>query len=155
METLGETIRRFRIEAGLSKKELADKTYTSPSVVAKWEEDYLVPSSKEIKMLRGIFGLSEEDELLPLTPEQVIQRDEESGKRLQEIVKGISRFSSEVQENRRVQLLGQDEELDIELKRLHRNRVIIILVLAIIAIIILVLFYVDGYYNSFEYIEGR
>lgn len=55
---LGETIKRLRMEQGLTQKELAEKLFVTPQAVSRWENGEVEPSVSTISSLAKIFGVS-------------------------------------------------------------------------------------------------
>ena len=55
---LGETIKRLRMEQGLTQKELAEKLFVTPQAVSRWENGEVEPSVATISSLAKIFGVS-------------------------------------------------------------------------------------------------
>lgn len=56
-------LRKYRIAAGLSQKELAGKLFVSQQAVARWETDKATPNPETVVKLAEIFGVTT-DELL-------------------------------------------------------------------------------------------
>lgn len=56
--SIGETIYKFRKQAGLSQEELAYKMNVTRQSVSLWETDQTVPSLESLKMLSEIFAVS-------------------------------------------------------------------------------------------------
>lgn len=58
MDTLADRIRRYRVVAGLSQAQLAEKMGVKPSSVAQWELDQTRPASHRFPLLSEILGVS-------------------------------------------------------------------------------------------------
>ena len=56
-------LRKYRLAAGLSQKELAGKLFVSQQAVARWETDKATPNPETVVKLAKIFGVTT-DELL-------------------------------------------------------------------------------------------
>ena len=56
-------LRKYRLAAGLSQKELAGKLFVSQQAVARWETDKATPNPETVVKLAEIFGVTT-DELL-------------------------------------------------------------------------------------------
>lgn len=56
--TIGETIRRLRLEAGISQEGLAEKLGVSRQAVSKWEKGQSFPSTENLLTLAEIFRVS-------------------------------------------------------------------------------------------------
>ncbi len=61
--TIGEKIAKFRIAAGISQEQLAEKIGVSRQSVSKWEVDQALPQIDKVLQLCDLFGISA-DELL-------------------------------------------------------------------------------------------
>ena len=59
-----DKLKKLRVEAGISQKQLADAIFISRSAVAKWENGLGLPSKASYDALLGYFGITEET--LPL-----------------------------------------------------------------------------------------
>lgn len=57
METK-EVIRTLRTRAGLSREELAEKTYVTRQAVSRWENGDSVPGPETLKLLSELFNVS-------------------------------------------------------------------------------------------------
>lgn len=68
-ETLGQRIRRLRLEAGLSQNEFAVKVHASPATVRQWEHDRAEPLPVRISGLCRVLHCSRA-ELLPRPKDQ-------------------------------------------------------------------------------------
>ena len=55
--TLGEKIKQYRIQKGLSLRKLAQKVGVDPGTLAKWESSKGVPSGKLRDQLKTFFGV--------------------------------------------------------------------------------------------------
>ncbi|MBL0386924.1 helix-turn-helix transcriptional regulator [Tumebacillus sp. ITR2] len=55
--SVGEKIRRFREERGLSQKELADKADVSPSTISKAEGGIFTPSPDKLQRVSDALGI--------------------------------------------------------------------------------------------------
>ena len=56
--TIGEKIKKLRMEKGLSQEKLAEKLHVSRSTVAKWEADGGVPEIDNLLQLSFVLGIS-------------------------------------------------------------------------------------------------
>lgn len=61
--TIGQNIKRFRRNAGMTQEELAEMLSISPQAVSRWETDSAMPDISLIAPLTSIFGVTA-DELL-------------------------------------------------------------------------------------------
>ncbi len=52
----GEKIKELRINRSLTQVELADSLHVSRSLVARWENDSVIPSDEDLKSLTEYFG---------------------------------------------------------------------------------------------------
>lgn len=59
--TLGEKIKKLRIEKGLTQKELADEVHVTFQTVSKWEKDENEPDVATLRELSKIFSCSIDD----------------------------------------------------------------------------------------------
>ena len=85
--TLGQKIKKLRVEKGLTQKDLADQVFVTFQTVSKWEKDENEPDVSTLRELAKLFGCSldyllseDEDESpknevveAPVTPPQVTQ----------------------------------------------------------------------------------
>ena len=55
---LGQNIRHWRIEAGLSQAKLAEKLRVSPQAVSKWERGVALPDIDLLIPLADVFSLT-------------------------------------------------------------------------------------------------
>ncbi len=55
---LGETIKRLRLEKGISQAELADQLSVVRQTVSKWEKELSVPDSEMLVTLADVLGVS-------------------------------------------------------------------------------------------------
>ena len=74
--TLGQKIKKLRIEKGLTQKDLADQVHVTFQTVSKWEKDENEPDVSTLRELAKLFGCSmdyllSEDETE--TPEEVVE----------------------------------------------------------------------------------
>ncbi|MGD9605719.1 MAG: helix-turn-helix domain-containing protein [Bacilli bacterium] len=60
---IGENIKRFRLEKGLTQKELAEKLFVTAQAVSRWENGEVEPSVSTIAEMAKIFNVSS-DEIL-------------------------------------------------------------------------------------------
>ena len=67
--TVGQKIRHYRKQLGLSQEELAQKMQVSRQTVSLWENDQTMPTIDNLVRLKEIFGVSI-DEILTRQPEQ-------------------------------------------------------------------------------------
>ena len=56
--TLGEKIKKARIENGLTQEQLADKMMVSRQAITKWESDRGIPDVSNLKVLAQLFNVS-------------------------------------------------------------------------------------------------
>lgn len=56
--TLGEKIRNYRKQAGLTQEQLADKLFVSRQAITKWESDAGTPDINNIQALAQLFNIS-------------------------------------------------------------------------------------------------
>ena len=56
--TLGENLKRLRIERGLSQEEVAQKLFVSRQSVSKWENDVAEPGVENLKALARLYGVT-------------------------------------------------------------------------------------------------
>ena len=69
--TVGQKIKKLRIEKGLTQKDLADQLHVTFQTVSKWEKDENEPDIATLRELAKLFGcsfdylLSEDDEEAP------------------------------------------------------------------------------------------
>lgn len=77
--TLGQKIKKLRLEKGLTQKDLADQVYVTFQTVSKWEKDENEPDVSTLRELAKLFGcsmdylLSEDD---VEAPEEVVEEPE-------------------------------------------------------------------------------
>ena len=55
--TLGQKLKKLRIEKGLTQKDLADQLHVTFQTVSKWEGDTNEPDFSTLKELSKIFGI--------------------------------------------------------------------------------------------------
>lgn len=65
MAAINENIKTFRLKAGMSQKELADRLNVSPKTVSKWETGAGTPDISQVVPLAQTFGISTDELLLP------------------------------------------------------------------------------------------
>ncbi|MBE6130654.1 MAG: helix-turn-helix transcriptional regulator [Erysipelotrichaceae bacterium] len=58
MGLIGENIKNYRIEKGMTQKELADKLFVTAQAVSRWENNEVEPSLNTIVILAEIFEVS-------------------------------------------------------------------------------------------------
>ena len=58
MGLIGENIKNYRIEKGMTQKELADKLFVTAQAVSRWENNEVEPSLNTIVLLAEIFEVS-------------------------------------------------------------------------------------------------
>lgn len=56
--TIGERIKHYRKNAGLSQEELAQKLFVSRQTISLWEIDKTMPTIENLILLKDIFGVS-------------------------------------------------------------------------------------------------
>ena len=56
--TVGESIKKFRTELGLSQEDLGEKLLVNKQTISLWENDQTMPSIENLMLLREIFGVS-------------------------------------------------------------------------------------------------
>ena len=54
-------LRKYRLAAGLSQKELAGKLFVSQQAVARWETDKATPNPETVVKLAKIFGVTTDE----------------------------------------------------------------------------------------------
>lgn len=57
---LGKTIEHLRKQAGLSRKELAERVEVHQTIVGRWESGTAQPRAKSLEKLADVFGISVE-----------------------------------------------------------------------------------------------
>ena len=67
--TIGEKIKSYRKQLGLSQDELGQKLLVSRQTISLWEKDQTVPTIDNLSRLREIFGVSV-DEILGFKAEE-------------------------------------------------------------------------------------
>ncbi len=72
---LGKRIRQYRLKAGLTQEQLAEKLGIGPQSVSKWENAVAMPDISALPILAEIFGVSIDD-LFDLSTEQRLNRIE-------------------------------------------------------------------------------
>jgi transcriptional regulator with XRE-family HTH domain len=78
--TLGQKIKKLRIEQGLTQKDLADQVFVTFQTVSKWEKDENEPDVSTLRELAKLFNcsmdylLSEDDEKEQETKEEVVEQ---------------------------------------------------------------------------------
>ena len=162
MSSLGDKLKELRIENHLSKERLARQLFTSPSTISRWEKGEKTPSVEELERIRKFYGLTNIENLLSLIPfDEDTKKPEETPKKeddtdiLAEITEDIAQISNKVQA---AGDKGDSQEawnLDKELRKQIRIRWIIIVVFVLLVVLFWVLYRVERYYNSYEYLEGR
>lgn len=55
---LGDRIKKFRLEKGLTQKDLADKLYVTAQAVSRWENNEVEPSVKTLTEIATLFDVS-------------------------------------------------------------------------------------------------
>ena len=55
---IGNQIKKYRNELGLSQEELADKIYVTRQTISNWENEKNYPDIKSLVMLSSLFGIS-------------------------------------------------------------------------------------------------
>ena len=72
---LGKKIRQFRLKAGLTQEQLADKLGIGPQSVSKWENSVAMPDITALPLIAEIFGV-QIDDLFDLTAKERLNRIE-------------------------------------------------------------------------------
>ena len=57
MKTIGEKIKAFRLDAGLSQTQLAQKLGISSQAVSKWETNFSQPDITLLPEIASLFGI--------------------------------------------------------------------------------------------------
>ncbi|MBR1558712.1 MAG: helix-turn-helix transcriptional regulator, partial [Clostridia bacterium] len=57
MNNFGETVRRLRIEKGLSQQQLADHLHVSRPTVANWEVSRRIPDATMVALIADALGV--------------------------------------------------------------------------------------------------
>ena len=76
--TLGQKIKKLRIENNLTQKDLADRLYVTFQTVSKWENDENEPDVSTLRELSKVFDcsldylLSEDEKVVEVEPEPVV-----------------------------------------------------------------------------------
>lgn len=55
---IGNQIRKYRAELGLSQEELADRVFVTRQSVSNWENERSYPDIRSLVLLSGVFGIS-------------------------------------------------------------------------------------------------
>lgn len=102
--SIGETIYKYRKQAGLSQEELAYKMNITRQSVSLWETDQTVPSLESLKLLSEIFAVSLDElcgspaKVVEAAPPQTPKKEESlvcvQTKYTPELVKRINRISA-------------------------------------------------------------
>lgn len=76
--TLGQKIKKLRVDNGLTQKDLADKVYVTFQTVSKWEKDENEPDVSTLRELAKLFGCSmdyllSEDEIVEEPKQEVVE----------------------------------------------------------------------------------
>jgi transcriptional regulator with XRE-family HTH domain len=71
METLGSRIKHWRIQKGLSQRQLADLINAKHNSVSDWENDKNKPYADTLELLLGVFGIDANTLLGWDNPEQL------------------------------------------------------------------------------------
>ncbi len=61
MKTIGEKIKAFRLDAGLSQTQLAQKLGISSQAVSKWETNFSQPDITLLPEIASLFGVPIDD----------------------------------------------------------------------------------------------
>ena len=162
MSSLGDRLRELRIEKHLTKEKTAKELFVSPSTIARWEKGEKVPSVEELERIRRFYGLENRDTLLSLisfeedtkTSEEDTKNEEETAA-LTTITEDLARISNNVQTAGSETESQEIRNLDRELRFQIRIRWVLITIFVILALLIWILYKVERYYNSYEYLEGR
>lgn len=57
-ETIGDRIRKLRIESGMSQREFAKAVYVARNTVYRWERSKSVPYAHDVQHIAERFGVS-------------------------------------------------------------------------------------------------
>ena len=146
METIGEIIRRYRLERGLSKKQIARELHVSPNTVARWESGEIPPTDEIISKLADVLDVGKE-QLYPQNDANE-KHSEEYESVLDAIEEGIQAFSTEVSEASNCSTTEPDELLDKEMKKIRKKRDRIFFIYAVLAVAMILTYYLDWLFNS-------
>ena len=75
--TVGESIKKFRTEFGMSQEDLGKKLLVSRQTVSLWEKDQTVPTLDNLMRLKEVFGISF-DKVLGFSDEEKMQKNTNS-----------------------------------------------------------------------------
>lgn len=101
--TLGEKIRNYRKQAGLTQEQLADKLFVSRQAITKWESDAGTPDINNIQALAQLFNISvdallkDEEMSLDVIREKIDLSQYQRESKLQTIYNGLSKTSLKTQ----------------------------------------------------------
>ena len=73
---LGKNIKKFRIESGLTQKDLAEKLFVTAQAVSRWEKDIVEPNIQTLKQMSVVFGISIDDIISEVPAEEEIKEIE-------------------------------------------------------------------------------
>lgn len=90
-KTFGEYIRKKRLEAGLTQKELADRLFVTESTVSKWERALSYPDVSMVTAICGALRISEHEFFTACDDDQV-RAQELAARRWRRMVKGLQWF---------------------------------------------------------------
>lgn len=79
--SLGGYLRKKRLEAGLTQKELAGRLYVTESAVSKWERDLSCPDASIVPAICRELGISEREFFAACGNERPRTEDRETGRR--------------------------------------------------------------------------
>ena len=77
---IGATIKKLRVQQGMTQKNLADKLFVSAQAVSRWENNEVEPSIGTITEMAKIFGVTADEILGIETPIEI--KEEKSSKNL-------------------------------------------------------------------------
>jgi|GEM_PF-6138829 len=58
MVEIGKTLRKFRLNSGLTQQDIADKLDVTRAAVGQWEADKTMPRKGSLEMLADLFGIT-------------------------------------------------------------------------------------------------
>lgn len=85
---IGSKIKEYRMAAGLTQKDLADKLFVTYQAVSRWENDDAEPSFEVIKSMCQLFGCTTDDlfDMKKPEPEQIEKKEEPAPQVIEKVI---------------------------------------------------------------------
>ena len=117
--TLGQKIKKLRIEKELTQKDLADQVHVTFQTISKWENDENEPDVATLRELAKLFGCSldyllSEDEVVEQPRHEIVEKQPEETKEQEPVTKTIIIHQKELHVCTRCKLDISEGDVEID-----------------------------------------